>query len=196
MEEHVFQIKVMNNSIRLLIIACLGLLVSACSTTRNAPIPVENRSKSAVIQDAEGSTGLQPGPSDGSAVTSEDSMDSIQETESSPAIVALLEEANQAESEGDTASQIAILERAVRIEAKNAYLWNRLARANMRNGKWQQVLNMARRSNSLAGGNHQLQLDNWNLILQVKEKVNDKQGMLEAKEMIQKLRNLVLKKTG
>lgn len=168
------------------------MLTQACSNTRTtAPIPVENRSKATTVEDVEAGEVASSLPDVVKRPDRNEAGDSPETMRQTPVITALLDEAKLAEMNGNHQAESAIIERALRIEPKNPLLWNRLAAARMREGKWQQALNMARRSNSLAAGNYLLQLENWEIILQVKIKVDDRQGITEAEKVIRHLMTIV-----
>jgi tetratricopeptide (TPR) repeat protein len=105
-----------------------------------------------------------------------------------PAILALLDDAEQAEANGNAEAAAATLERALKIDQNNALIWNRLAGVHMRRGDLQQALVMARKSNTLATGDHSLQLENWFLILAIKQQTGDAAGVDEARRKIEELR--------
>jgi tetratricopeptide (TPR) repeat protein len=71
---------------------------------------------------------------------------------SSPAVVALIDAAAAQASSGDADQAAATLERALRIEPSNATLWHRLAVLRMQQGQYEQAMELAMRSNSLARG--------------------------------------------
>ena len=85
------------------------------------------------------------------------------------AVLALLSEADQHTQSGDNGAAAAIIERALRLEPKNALLWHKLGLIKLKEKNYQQAINVARKSNSLAGGNVQLQVDNWQLIADANE---------------------------
>lgn len=87
-----------------------------------------------------------------------------------PAIVALLNSAGQELRAGRYEQAAAALERALRIEPANAWLWHRLARIRLEQGELEQAASLAARSNSLAGGDPRLGADNWRLIATVRER--------------------------
>lgn len=88
---------------------------------------------------------------------------------SSPAVVALLEQAREAEGQGRLDLSEANLERAVRIESKNPMIWHRLALIKLFRKQYAEAVAMAQRSNALAAGRPGLQRDNWRLIAQAEE---------------------------
>ena len=150
------------------------LLLQACSTSTPRTAPVENRTTAATSpRDIQSSTpnAIPPAPAP-------------------PAIAALLDDAEQAEAGGNPEVAAATLERALKIDANNALLWNRLAGVHLRRGDAQQALMMARKSNTLAAGNHELQLENWFLILAVMTETGNAEGTAEARRKIEDLRRL------
>lgn len=153
--------------------------LSACTTTKTGPVAVEDRSHSASVEDI-------TKPADGYQERGETQRPAVTRP-SSPAIVTLLAEAQRAEDDGNHGMAAATLERAIRIDPKDAMVWNRLASLRLHQGNWQQALNMARKSNSLAAGNYALQLQNWQIILVVKRKVKDDRGVRDAQRMIERL---------
>ena len=160
-------------------ILIMVISLQACSTAKTGPAALEDRSRTASVEDiTTPADGYQGGhDTHGPAVG----------RPTSPAIITLLAEAQQAEAKGNHETAAATLERALRIDPKDATVWNRLALLRMRQGNWQQALNLARKSNSLAAGNYDLQLQNWQIILEVKQKVKDDQGARDAQRMIESL---------
>lgn len=75
---------------------------------------------------------------------------------SSPAVVALIDAAAAQAGSGDADQAAATLERALRIEPSNATLWHRLAVLRMQQGRYEQAMELAMRSNSLARGDARL----------------------------------------
>ena len=175
----------MINSRKYLAAVVIFMLLPACSTVQPGTTAVEDRSRAAGLEDL-GSTAEPAKENNGPSTGARDKNTTT--APASPAIVALMGQAVQAEAGGSRENAAATLERAIRIEPKNALLWNRLAGLRMRQGKLQQALNLARKSNSLAPGNYDLQLENWQLILQIKQKVRDDQGIRDAQQMIERLR--------
>ncbi len=98
-----------------------------------------------------------------------------------PVIVALLNEADQFSKQGQSEKAAATIERALRIEPKNALLWHRLAVVRMQQQQWQQAIVMARKSNALAANNKQLKSDNWALIAAAYDNLGDEKKANEAR---------------
>jgi len=168
-----------NNQLWKVILMCL--LLQACSTSSQRTAPVENRT-TALLPNTP-----VPAPTAPSSLPS--TADPVPAS-IPPAIVALLDDAEQIEANGNPEAAAATLERALKIDPKNALLWNRLAGVHMRRGDSQQALAMARKSNALAAGDYSLQMENWFLILAVTTNIGDAQGVAEARNKIEELRRM------
>ncbi|KAA6184688.1 tetratricopeptide repeat protein [Thiohalocapsa marina] len=100
-----------------------------------------------------------------------------------PAVDSLARRAEQQRQTGDFSGAAATLERALRIQPKDAYLWNRLARVRLEQGLGSQAGNFAARSNALAGDQAQLKQNNWDIIATVRRQSGDINGAVEAERM-------------
>jgi predicted Zn-dependent protease len=97
-----------------------------------------------------------------------------------PAVEALAARAEQQRQTGDYGGAAATLERALRIEPQQAYLWNRLARVRLEQGQGSQASNLAARSNALAGNQSKLKQNNWDIIATIRRQSGDIEGAVEA----------------
>ncbi len=70
--------------------------------------------------------------------------------------VQLLAQADTLQQSGDLSGAIAQIERAVRIEPRNAYAWHRLATLQLAAGDLNRAEQFARRSNQYAAGDREL----------------------------------------
>lgn len=104
--------------------------------------------------------------------------------QANPAVVALLNSAGAKEQAGSYEQAAAALERALRLEPRNAMLWHRLARVRLKQGQWQIAVDTAAKSNSLAGGNSELQAWNWAVIAEAKERQGDRLGAQDARTRV------------
>lgn len=86
-----------------------------------------------------------------------------------PAVVTLLDEAKSQVKQGHAAGAVNALERALRLEPKNPYLWHLLGALRLEQGLWQQALSLAGKSNSLAGRLPKLQAANARLITRARQ---------------------------
>ena len=83
-----------------------------------------------------------------------------------------------------------MLERALRLKPKNATLWYRLGLLRLRQKNWQQAINLAKKSNSLAAGNYPLQSSNWKLIAKANSNAGNLSAAKLASEKAKKLEQL------
>lgn len=98
----------------------------------------------------------------------------------SPAVQALVEVARQQADRGDMEAAAASLERALVIEPQNPHLWNRLALVRLAQGALGPAAELAAKSNLYAGAEPALQVRNWRLIAQVRERQGDTRAASDA----------------
>lgn len=84
------------------------------------------------------------------------------------AVIALLDRAQLDASAGRPDAASATLERALRIEPRNARLWHELAQLRLAQGQYVQAIALAQKSNSFASAQRQLQALNWRVIGQAR----------------------------
>jgi tetratricopeptide (TPR) repeat protein len=84
------------------------------------------------------------------------------------AVIALLDRAQADAGAGRPDAASATLERALRIEPRNARLWHELAQLRLAQGQYAQAISLAQKSNSFAGAQRQLQAMNWRVIGQAR----------------------------
>ena len=83
---------------------------------------------------------------------------------SSPAVGALVSAADQNSQSGNLDSAVAAIERAIRIEPRNAALFYKLAELRLKQSKPRLAEDLARKSALLASGNARLKRQSWLLI--------------------------------
>lgn len=98
------------------------------------------------------------------------------------AVVVLAQSARQEAAAGRLNVAAANLERALRIEPRNATLWHELARVNLHQGQPAQAAQFATKSNTFAGDNTALRASNWRLIGQARTQTGDHAGAESAFE--------------
>lgn len=103
----------------------------------------------------------------------------------SSVVTTLLASANQQMRSGEMDGAANSLERALRIEPRNAFLWNRLAQVRFNQQDWQQAVQLAAKSNTLSGDNPSLRRQNWNLMASAYEAMGDAE---KAERFRQRLR--------
>lgn len=90
----------------------------------------------------------------------------------------------QARTDFDAArypSASAQLERALRIEPRNPWLWYELAQVRLRQGDYVQAEGLAARSNGYARDQRRLQQANWRLIAEARARAGDNAGAAAAR---------------
>ncbi len=92
----------------------------------------------------------------------------------------LLQESQRKQDGGDLAGAVASIERALRIEPRNAYLWNRLAHLRLEQGQSARAIELAAKSRSLAGADSKLKADNWRVSEQAWRKSGDRNAAIKA----------------
>jgi Tfp pilus assembly protein PilF len=96
------------------------------------------------------------------------------------AVAGLMETARADAASGNLAGAAASIERALRIEPRNARLWQELARVRLKQGQYAQAENVAARSNSWAGDDRALRAENWRLIAESRRARGDTDGAKAA----------------
>jgi Flp pilus assembly protein TadD len=97
-----------------------------------------------------------------------------------PAVASLASRAEQQRRGGDSSGAAATLERALRIQPQEAYLWNRLARVRLEQGMSDSAAKLAARSNALTGDQPSLKTNNWEIIATSRRQKGDIEGAVEA----------------
>ena len=96
------------------------------------------------------------------------------------AVIALLDQAQTDNGAGHRASADSSLERALRIEPRNPWLWHQLAQLRMDQGQYAQAITLARKSNSFAGNQSGVLATNWQVIGQARVALGDSAGAEDA----------------
>lgn len=171
------------NSLKVVALGLLLLIIHGCASTPDiTPLPTPDISSSDQIDD----TIRRPVPvyefpatppegDQAEVIPREEVMDlpegySNEATSSSRTVVVLLDQASQQARSGSPERAAATLERALRIEPKNARLWHRLALIRYQQGKYNLAESLAAKSSTLAQGDWSLKKRNAELIEQVRQK--------------------------
>jgi hypothetical protein len=164
-------------------VVALVLFASGCvSTPDMTPLPTPDISSSAQIDYSI----RRPVPVFASPTSSAESFDSEtgqefealsapptysnEATSNSRTVVVLLDKASEQVQWGSPERAAATLERALRIEPKNARLWHRLAILRFQQGKFTLAESLAAKSSILAQGDWHLKQRNAELIDQVRQR--------------------------
>ncbi|VAX07021.1 hypothetical protein MNBD_GAMMA26-2020 [hydrothermal vent metagenome] len=107
---------------------------------------------------------------------------------SGSAVADLMQAAKRQQQAGDMTGASATMERALRIEPRNAYLWSDLAKVRMAQNRYSQAEGLAAKSNALAAADRDLKRDNWLLIAQARRTVGNISGAQSAQSKAYALR--------
>jgi len=108
---------------------------------------------------------------------------------SGPAAMLLLDQSREALASGQADQAVSALERAVRIEPRNPFLWQALADTYLRQALYDQADNVAQKSNSLARGNPWVERENWRVIAKARQAKGDDAGARLAAERMAELQD-------
>lgn len=103
------------------------------------------------------------------------------------AVASLMDQARTEASAGRLGNAAASMERAIRLEPKNARLWQELARLRLNQRDYVQAEHVAMRSNTLTRGNYAIRAENWNIIAQAREARGDTAGARSARELAKRV---------
>lgn len=104
----------------------------------------------------------------------------VPDKNTSSAVISLLEKARVATKQGDYQRAEVLLERTVRIEPRNATLWNYLAKLRLQQTRFNEAIGLAQKSNNLAHSNNHLKADNWRILAHAKYQLGDVVGAQAA----------------
>jgi predicted Zn-dependent protease len=122
-------------------------------------------------------TGLLAALVSGCALLREPALPPVSEN---PAVLDLVESARTDSAQGKFPAAVATLERALRIESRNASLWHELASVRLQEGNPEQAESLAQRSNAWAGTARALRAANWRLIAEARSARGDTHGAEQA----------------
>lgn len=162
--------------------------IQGCSSTapREYPPPVIDKGRQAPVQQPASSANV-PVPAQSIPQPPSYSQGPAVVRTQPPAVVALLDQAEQQANAGELESAAASLERAIRIDPRNPVLWYHLATVRLSQGEASQAEQLAVKSNSLAAGNRVQQVRNWRLIAQARRELNNTQGAAAAERRAREL---------
>ncbi|MFH1215033.1 MAG: tetratricopeptide repeat protein [Pseudomonadota bacterium] len=101
------------------------------------------------------------------------------------AAAGLLAEADRALGAGDFNRAELQMERALRVEPRNARVWHTMAQVRYGQGNYGQAVQFCLKSNSLAGQDRALKKRNWSLMAQAYSGLSDSAGAEEARRRVQ-----------
>jgi len=113
----------------------------------------------------------------------------LPDKDTSSAVMSLLEQAREATRAADYQRAEVLLERTVRIEPHNASLWHYLSKLRLQQGRYQEAIGLANKSNNLTKDNKTLLADNWRIIAHAKYQMGDYPGADKAQHKVDEIRN-------
>jgi Tfp pilus assembly protein PilF len=109
------------------------------------------------------------------------------DSQTGEAVKSLLLDARGAASGGNIDRAESLLERALRIEPRNAVLWHYMAKMKLHQGRYKKAIGMAAKSNSLVKSNKNLMADNWRIIAHAENWLGNISESRKAQESADKL---------
>ena len=103
------------------------------------------------------------------------------------AVASLVDQARTEASAGRLGNAAASMERAIRLEPKNARLWQELARLRLNQRDYVQAEHVAMKANTLTRGDYAMRAENWNIIAQSREARGDMTGARSARELAKRV---------
>lgn len=162
--------KHINHLARIFILCAIGFLLSACGSNYINPYALPEPSETILPETVTPEPDVQdrvvvdgnvlPLPEERKIAT----YSLPTEQPASSVVVNLTQRAQDQSREGNFDSAANSLERALRIEPRNAMLWNRLADVRYLQKAWKKAVQLAAKSNTLAGSNQVLRRENWYLM--------------------------------
>lgn len=149
---------------RWLYVASLLLLLAGCAGVATGPGSTVTGPDGTPLPAGDGSADSVPLPS----------------VSDNRAVIALVGRARLDAGAGQREAAGASLERALRIEPRNAWLWHELAQVRHGQGQYAQAISLARKSISFAGSDKRLQAFNWRVIGNARAAQGDPAGAEEA----------------
>jgi len=116
---------------------------------------------------------------------------SIEGSGAAAPVISLVKAARASLKAGRTDEAGASLERALRIEPRNPWIWQALSSLHVVTQKGEQAESEARKSNSLGRRNPYLEVENWRLIAEARKLRGDQAGAEAALDKHQDLQRFI-----
>ena len=153
--------------VRLISVVLFGLSLSACISTTSIDVP----SQDPVLAEDRAVVNNEALPLPKDAIVKAETLEA--EVPMSPVVSRLVATAGDQRRVSNWAGAANSLERALRIEPRNAQLWSRLAQVRYDQKAWKQAVQLAAKSNTLSGGNASLLRQNWVLMANAYDELGD-----------------------
>jgi predicted Zn-dependent protease len=159
----------MHRSIRLVAVILAAAVLSACAAPQATRVPDDETARPAPLPDPDPRPALAREPAPDAAPSG-----------GTGAVAELMAEADRQLVSGDADGAAASLERALRINARDARLWQRLAVVRLEQGHPVQAEAMAARSNGLIRGDRAMMARNWRIIAEARRMAGNEAGARDA----------------
>lgn len=107
-------------------------------------------------------------------------------------VLSLVRSAREARKSGKPEAAAASLERALRIEPRNPWVWQALASLHLQLGQAEQAETEAQKANSLARRNPWIEVENWRLIAAARGLRGNAAGATQAEARHEELKRLLI----
>jgi len=172
------------------LLVCIAWLLAGCSgfASKQAPAPVYGKIDRSANKAKKSSTATSPDQAtqintvQDPVILKQQDLAVNSQPKSSNVVIALLSEADSSYKQGNLNESVATIERALRIEPRNALLLYKLAALRLQQGQPDLAENLAKKSELLAEGNAQLKKQNWLLIAKAREQMGDQAGAEKARK--------------
>ena len=161
---------------RSLVVPALLLLLAGCAVAPTPPTAVPGAPATPAVPPVVPQGAIPQPPVEGVVIQPVPKSD----MSSNKAIIALLDRAQHDNEAGKREAADVSLERALRIEPRNAWLWLELAKLRLAQGQYAQAMTLARKSISFAGHDNRLLALNWQVIGNARVGQGDSTGAEEA----------------
>jgi len=156
------------------------LFLTACGSFRGPPAPVESRGGNLPVPERSVAVPEKGGSAQVRAYRLPEQTASAR-PQPARAVQVLMRRAEDQRRAGDFPAAAASLERGLRIEPRNAHLWNKLAHVRSAQKQFARVEQFAAKSNALGGSDSALRADNWQLIAGARAAQGDARGAARAR---------------
>lgn len=116
---------------------------------------------------------------------------SIEASGASAPVLSLVRSAREARKTGKLEAAASSLERALRIEPRNPWVWQALAGLHLQQGQPEQAESEAQKSNSLARRNPWIEVENWRLLSAARQQRGNAAGAAQAEARHEDLKRLL-----
>ncbi len=193
----------MTRLVTALAVSLLPLLFAACVSTAPAPVTpgvvLPGQGPGGAPGDVRPGGPIMPGGTAGEPVPLPDTRPplspnlpkSIEASGAAAPVISLVKTARAALKNGRTDQAGASLERALRIEPRNAWVWQALSALHIVTQQGEQAESEAKKSISLGKRNPYLDVESWRLIAEARKLRGDRAGAEDARAKHEELQRLI-----